>query len=300
MEHSYSETMPEQSTSNHLSTFATSTLEPHVHMLLKPKTPIRYAGQRDYNTMETWISSVNSYLILSQARPPYIYYALIPLLEGEAAIWFRYHFPETCASTLTWEVVRDALRLYFAPANKLQRLNDEWLNIRQTSSVPEYAARYSAVAMELTSSGQPIPDSMLVHNYIRGLKPRTRLEVQLRDPKTLSEAIAYSDRFDQIAFSRFNKSDRYEYNGRSSYVSGQYESNGEPMQIDTLAINELEIDALRSKTFKTPKLQKLSLEERSHLRKLGACFKCRQPGHMARECPTNLQQLSPSKNSTRQ
>jgi hypothetical protein len=284
-----SEPLRTESTSEYM--FTSSVPEPRLHMLLKPKTPPKYSGQRNYNTIETWISAVNSYLFLAQARPPYIYHALITLLDGEAAIWFRYHFPESCANTLTWETVRDSLRTYFTPANKLQRLEDEWFTIHQVTSVPEYTARFSSLAMELASNGQQIPDAMLIHNYIRGLKPRTRLELQLKDPKSLAEAIQLADRFDQIAFSRFNKTDRYEQTGKSLFIL-QNEASGEPMQID----------ALHSKSFdKQPKLGKLTVEERTHLRSIKACFRCRQPGHMANECPTNSRSLSPnSKNMNRQ
>ena len=278
------------STSEYTPIFRTPSPNHHqLKMLLKPKFPKSYDSKRDYNTIETWVSSVSSYLLLSQAQPPYIYHVLITLLEGEAAIWFRYHFPESCGETLTWATVRDALRSYFIPANKVQRLDDEWFRIRQTTSVPEYTTRFSSLAMELASNGQQIPNEMMIRNYIRGLKPRTRFELELKDPKTLAEAIQLADRFDQIAFNKADKAQRYEQNMRSPYAS-QYEDGSEPMQVDALRTNPLN---------KNEKLQKLSIEERTHLRKLGACFKCRQPGHMAKECPTNAKQFSSSSKNTK-
>ena len=33
----------------------------------------------------------------------------------------------------------------------------------------------------------------------------------------------------------------------------------------------------------------LTVEERNVLMKIGACFKCRKPGHMSRDCPTKNQ-----------
>ncbi|KAF5359918.1 hypothetical protein D9758_013963 [Tetrapyrgos nigripes] len=49
-------------------------------------------------------------------------------------------------------------------------------------------------------------------------------------------------------------------------------------------------------------LPKLAPEERDRLRKLGACFTCRQPGHMSNECPTfsnNTPRSSMAQNTSR-
>ena len=37
------------------------------------------------------------------------------IFAGEAEIWFRYHFPEEVADTLTWGTVRESLRAFFTP-----------------------------------------------------------------------------------------------------------------------------------------------------------------------------------------
>jgi hypothetical protein len=268
-------------------------------MALKAHLPPKYAGQRDFNIIEAWISAVNSYFILSRAEPPYIYYVLSTFLEGNAAVWYRCYFSETLASQITWEVVRESLREYFAPANKLKKLHDDWTTIRQMTTVMEYSTRFSALAMELASNQEVVPDQMLIDHFIRGLKPQTRLELELKAPKSLQEAIQIADRYDQISFHKFNKSfGFYEHNVRSPFGSPRYESGGEPMQIDNIEVNT----ARTGKPLKRPQqFQKLSIEERSHLQSIGACFRCRQPGHMARQCPATGKQSSfPRKNSTRQ
>jgi len=61
------------------------------------------------------------------------------------------------------------------------------------------------------------------------------------------------------------------------------------MQLDTLrttdydASSTIQINAFKTKPQPTT-LTKLTKEERTHLRNIGACFKCRKQGHMAREC----------------
>src|SRR5271163_3891532 len=270
-----------------------------IRMSVKPKPPHRYAGQRDYNIIETWISAVNSYFILSYVEAPSIYYLLATFFEDEAATWFRYHFPESTALQTTWEVVRETLREYFTPANKLKKLHDDWTTIRQTTTVMEYTTRFSSLAMELASNDENIPLQMLIDRYIRGLKPQTRLELELKEPKSLHEAVKIADRYDEISFNKPKRfSGFYENNYKSPFSSPRYENGGEPMQIDALRINRTRT----GKPFrKTAPFERLSIEERTHLQKIGACFKCRQPGHMARECPaTEKQPSSRRKNSTRQ
>jgi hypothetical protein len=113
-------------------------VSPVRHSKITPIVPSKYSGNRNIATIDSWISSVNAYFILSNAQPPYIYYSLITLLEGEAGIWFRYNYPESLASTLTWENVRHALRSYFTPINYVRQLQDRYTTLRQTTTVNEY------------------------------------------------------------------------------------------------------------------------------------------------------------------
>jgi Ty3 transposon capsid-like protein/Zinc knuckle len=241
---------------------------------LKPNRPIRYSGIKDYTTIENWIASVNSYFALTRAQPPNVYHYLNTIFTDEAAIWFRYHYGEDQAATLTWEEVRTALRTFFTPPNKDRRLQDEWAQLRQTTTVAEYVGRFYKLGMQLPH----MEPEHLLDKFLRGLKPKTRMELELKDPQTLNEAIRLADRFDSIVY---RKTVPLTPSTPSHSHSNEYESGGEPMQID----------AMRTKsktppTTQTPTLKKLTAEERTHLRNIGACFRCRKTGHLSRECPS--------------
>lgn len=215
---------------------------------------------------------------MTNASAPHIYHYLNTIFGGEAAIWFRYHFPEAVAETLQWATVRDSLRNFFTPPNKDRRLQDEWARLHQIGTVAEYISRFCNLVMQLPKQEQ----SMLVDKFIRGLKPKTRIELELKDPQNLDEAFRLADRYDAIVYRRvFNN----EISNFSKPSSIEYEDGGEPMQLDALHIKKnLKGKHQGTKLRDNTRLQKLSDEERIHLRKLEACFKCRKTGHMAREC----------------
>ena len=132
-----------------------------------------------------------------------------------------------------------------------------------------------------------ISEDEFIDKFIRGLKPNTRTELEFRDPKTITEAVKWADTFDARYY---RKKDNQRYYGSFSPKSAYEEDNrGEPMQLDLLQTHSttapIQIDALKTKS-SSNKLVKLTDEEHTHLRNLGACFKCRKQGHMARECPS--------------
>jgi hypothetical protein len=258
-------------------------------LLLKPNKPSKFTGTRDHATVENWIASVNSYFALTNARPPYVFHYLNTIFAGEAAIWFRYHFKEDKADTLTWEEVREALRSYFIPPNKDRRLQDQWAALRQNSTVEQYISQFCELVMQLPSMDQ----KLLLDKFMRGLKPKTKIELELKDPQDLQQAFRLADRFDTIVYRRnWNNTDKHT-------DAAEYDDNrGEPMQIDAIRTHPWKKKSPRQTT--QSKLPKLSDEERTHLKNLGACYRCRQVGHMARECTSQTGKGSPSGNSRRQ
>ena len=268
---------------------------PQVPSMVKPVRPSVYTGVKDYATLENWISSVDSYFCLTNARPPQIYYYLNTIFTGDAAIWYRYHFKSSQASTLEWSTVRAAMRGFFTPPNRDRRLRDQWASLHQTTSVVDYVARFLKLAMQIPN----LTEEDILDKFIRGLKQKTRMELELKEPKTIAEAMRLADRYDSIMFTK-----TVHLGQKTSKDSAiEYEPGGEPMQLDALRVstkgksnsNSPAPKATKdSNATNAPVLKKLTPEERDQLRNIGACFKCRKTGHMAKECPTN------SKNSKNQ
>jgi hypothetical protein len=252
---------------------------------LKPKQPEKFTGSRDHQVLISWIVSVDSYFILTNATTPNVYHYLNTVLVGEAAIWFQYKYAESDPNTITWAIVKAALKLYFVQPNHERRLRDKWAHLRQTTTVTEYYSRVTELAMQL----KLIDEEQLLDKFIRGLKTKTKTEVELRDPTTLEEASKIADRFDSIVYRKQDSwMPQYATPSQSDFVD---DGRGTPMLIDSIqgfpryrSSHTARIDAFKPKHQPGP-LKKLSDEERTYLRSINACFKCRKPGHMARDCP---------------
>ena len=163
----------------------------------RPRQPDKYHGQRDFLLLDNWMFSVDQYFILTDMpvhkQGPFV----STLLRDEALLWYRSSYEKWDPKTpLTWEIIRTAMREYFAPPNEDRRLQDEWANLRQHGTVFEYVSVLTALAMRIPGLSQ----TQILDKFIRGLKPKTRIEVELRDPKTPDEAYRLADRFDRIVY----------------------------------------------------------------------------------------------------
>ena len=92
------------------------------------------------------------------------------------------------------------MREYFAPPNEDRRLQDEWANLKQYETIFEYVSVLTGLAMRIPGLSQ----IQILDKFIRELKPKTRIEVELRDPKTPNEAYRLTNRFDRIVYGARN------------------------------------------------------------------------------------------------
>ena len=70
-------------------------------MQLKPKQPEKYDGTRNFQKINNWVASMDSYFAITDAQPPLIYHYLNTIFTDEAATWFRYNFNKTDPSNVT-------------------------------------------------------------------------------------------------------------------------------------------------------------------------------------------------------
>src|SRR3981189_385052 len=187
-----------------------------VTMHLKPKQPEKYNGTRDFQKIDNWVASMDSYFAITDAQPPLIYHYLNTIFTDEAATWFRYTYGKKDPTTVTWEVVKAELLSYFVRPNHTQRLRDQWAEARQTGSVTEYHTYLARIAMQL----EKISEEEFIDKFIRGLKSNTRTELEFRDPKTIAEAVKWADTFDTRYY---RKKDNQCYYG--SFTSNSYQDD---------------------------------------------------------------------------
>ena len=236
----------------------------------RPRQPDKYHGQRDFLLLGNWIFSVDQYFILTDMpahkQGPFV----STLLRDEALLWYRSSYENWDPATpLTWDILRAAMRQYFAPPNEDRRLQDEWANLRQYGTVFEYVSVLTALAMRIPGLSQ----TQILDKFIRGLKPKTRIEVELRDPRTPDEAYRLADRFDRIVYGTKNTSFLTQNYNRYTPTSNPSMDYGEPMQIDTI------------------RPRRIGRNDIQRLRTQGLCFTCKKPGHIAANCPKETGQF---------
>ena len=237
----------------------------------RPRQSDKYHGQRDFLLLDNWIFFVDQYFLLTNMPVPKQVPFVSTLLRDEALLWYRSSYEIWDPATpLTWSILRASMREYFAPPNEDRRLQDEWANLKQYKTVFEYVSVLTALAMRIPGLAQ----TQILDKFIHGLKPKIRIEVELRDPKTPNEAYRLADRFDRIVYDARNTSFLTQNYNRYTPTSGASSNAdyGESMQIDTL----------RPRRPGPKNFQRRRSFQQS--RNQGPCFTCGQPGHIAANC----------------
>ncbi|GAQ89949.1 hypothetical protein KFL_005810010, partial [Klebsormidium nitens] len=123
-------------------------------------------------------------------------YLAASLLTGSAKSWWRY----TCLAhggneTLySWDAFSDELLSRFRAVNSTRHARDKLAGLRQDGSVRTYAQTMQELSLQVPG----IQDEELLDRFIRGLKPRTRQEVIMREPETFEEAVKLAHRYDSL------------------------------------------------------------------------------------------------------
>jgi hypothetical protein len=253
----------------------------------RPRQPDKYYGQRDFLLLGNWLFSVDQYFVLTDMPERKQASYVSTLLRAEALLWFRSTY-ENFNGPLSWQTLRANMKEYFAPPNEDRRLQDEWANLRQFGTVFEYVSVLTALAMQIRG----LSDSQILDKFIRGLKPKTRIEVELRDPQSTDEAYRLADRFDRIVYGTkgttflTQRTSYNQYQPTSAYATvGTY---GEPMQIDALRTRPMN-QAWKPpfgnrRPQQPPQNQRPPQDQWASSFERRLCFNCQKPGHIASEC----------------
>ena len=129
----------------------------------------------------------------------------------------------------------------------------------------------------------------ILDKFIRGLKPKTRIIVELRDPQIIEEAYHLADQFDRIVYGIHNSIfliQRPSYNqSNSAYaIVGTYD---ESMQIDTLRTRPRASNfnnPHKSFTMNNGSRNSPTMNNHQRLYEQPLYFNCQTPGHITSEC----------------
>src|SRR4051812_2713214 len=126
-------------------------------------------------------------------------YLATNLLRGDAATWWRHHFKKITDDgdeLPNWKQFERLLSRKFKSFNATKVAHDTLARLRQTSSVKAYNATFTSTILEIPTIGE----EEMVNRYVRGLKEKVRVEVKLRKPEHLEEAMRITNCFNTIAF----------------------------------------------------------------------------------------------------
>jgi hypothetical protein len=223
---------------------------------LKPERPSTYSGKKG-ESLDAWIFQLERYYEILRTPPMDQVPFAGTLLTDHAAMWWRmvYEQIEELDYDDQWEQFTTQLKAQFQPINTAESARTRLDKLRQVTSVLVYNTAFREVMLELPN--MHMDDR--IHAYIKGLKPQVASSVAMQRPATLLEAQRFADTADTIQFHHFPR--RNFENPRPR----QDNRGPAPMDVDSIS--------------------RLTDAERERLRKIGGCFRCRKPGHLARDCP---------------
>jgi regulator of replication initiation timing len=225
-------------------------------------------------------------------------------LDSKAATWWMglvAQQPNGDASQITWQMFHDGLIAMFKPVNAKKVARDKLAVLKQTHSV----VRYNSELQQLCLQIDDISEAEKLDKYIRGLKPAIREKVELDEPRTLADAMSKAQRIDSITY--HSRMSQY-----SNSTPNSYTRDGDAMDLSVLdgdsdSTQEKTLNAIgstgingrtgtssssqsRGKPF-TP-LQRLSQDEFSYCQRNRLCLRCKEPGHIARNCNKPVKPLN--------
>ena len=245
---------------------------------IKVEKPANYDGDKTHD-LDTWLFQVREHLELATVPVEgHVAYAA-SLLRGNAALWWR----EACEARqrpATWDDFVRVIREQFRPEDYGRRGRDELAAMKQYAreSVADFVYRFRATCLRVPDLSEPEK----MDRFVRALAQDIRLQVELRGPNTFQEAAMFAERADavitRVAGHSTQKAappkQKWSYAQRTPVPmqaagdhGGQSSGGPTPMELGTTS----------RKT--------LSRAEYERLRSEKACFICKKPGHIARNCP---------------
>ncbi|XP_056686977.1 uncharacterized protein [Spinacia oleracea] len=133
--------------------------------------------------------------------------AAVVSMEGDALRWFT--FESRRRPMRTWPELKARVLAKYRPTNA-GTLHEQWLATTQTTTVAEYMRKF----IDLVSPLDDVPESILLGQFINGLKEDIKSEIRVLNPYTLDQAMDLATRVEER--------NRVRRNGYANHKSGQF------------------------------------------------------------------------------
>jgi hypothetical protein len=247
-------------------------------VIVRPCKPDVFTGAPT-SDVATWLfDTKNSLNLMGLSDGPHRVNYMATYLKEDALVWWRsvVEAPGYVAPANVAEFETILKNRFENPANR-KIAHASLFDITQHSTILEYCSRFQQLVQR---AGVKDNDTIMLF-FKRGLKDKIALEVSRYTYSTLAElmTVARTIEADQALARRGLH--------RSQTTTTQPTSTHTAMDLDTI-VHTHTIEEEEKKTelnyIQTKKPPKLTDKERELCRKEGKCFRCREKGHMSRQC----------------
>lgn len=237
----------------------------------------RFSGAKNENVRLWFVHLEQYFMCKNPLSERYRVYFAASLFQDSALIWWDYVVKTNAAQghpewACTWENFKNGVIEKFSDPNAVRRARDRIFNLRQKADVASYGRAFTTLVAEITDMNE----AEKMDKFTRGLKPEVQKMLAL-SPRSqdLLDLMQRAEAIDSVLY----------YNRLVEPKNANWFAfdDSKPMEIDAMTTNKLSNNQNRTNNGYIQR----SKEELNKLKEQRACFKCGEPGHIARRCPKN-------------